>query len=592
MKSIANPTKDVIIVTGDTTIYQGYAYGNSYYQDFGFINVSKDGGKTWKGTVLDSNSYVTCLSMTDENNGIALKKTIHNMYYIPKNFNDTLIVTNDCWESFSKVILPLSIKNSQLMVSLSTEVIFIMCYSSTEKKNYLYKSFDLGKNWDKVVIPGSIKTLSLINKDEVWACGSESLGKYHLRPVIFKSKNGFADYTTYYPSTENLLSSEEMLIDISFADSKNGITVGSSCNILRTEDGGDTWIQEDLPYIKGLSLKYDYFNQVKMLDSDLAFVTGANSMVLKYEGEKILSSPRFKKFDNAIDINNIPIVFSVIRDAEKYHLQVAKNNTQFYNTTCYETDLVLDTIVSTGKIDTITSENIIVIQKADYGSTYYARVKAINSKTESQWSESAPLFWTFPNDSFVLAPKFIHPTEYEKFTSDKLVFSWLSCGDGFTYDFQVDSEGYWSNILVDSTNISDTTIDISNRVKAIHDFYVRVRVHPAEKKSNWTYSIFSIVSNTGVENIQLPEENQFIFPNPSSDFIEITKPSEGWEPSEGSANSVRIFNVFGEEILKISDPNNSQFSIPNSQLRIDVSGLPSGVYFVRIGDKVSKFIKI
>ncbi len=78
-----------------------------------------------------------------------------------------------------------------------------------------------------------------------------------------------------------------------------------------------------------------------------------------------------------------------------------------------------------------------------------------------------------------------------------------------------------------------------------------------------------------------------ISPNPSSDFIELSK------PSEGSANAVRIFNVFGERVVNSSEVlNNSQFSIHNSQLRIDVSGLPSGVYIVRIGDKVSKFIKI
>ncbi|MDP2363633.1 MAG: T9SS type A sorting domain-containing protein, partial [Ignavibacteria bacterium] len=77
-----------------------------------------------------------------------------------------------------------------------------------------------------------------------------------------------------------------------------------------------------------------------------------------------------------------------------------------------------------------------------------------------------------------------------------------------------------------------------------------------------------------------------IFPNPVEDFLEIS------EPSEGSANAIKIFNVFGEEILKISDSNNSQFPIPNSQFRINVSGLPSGMYFVRIGNKVSKFVKI
>ncbi|MDP2364201.1 MAG: T9SS type A sorting domain-containing protein, partial [Ignavibacteria bacterium] len=88
------------------------------------------------------------------------------------------------------------------------------------------------------------------------------------------------------------------------------------------------------------------------------------------------------------------------------------------------------------------------------------------------------------------------------------------------------------------------------------------------------------------------ETDLFLFPNPGTDFIEITKPYEGLKPSEGYSNSIRIFNVLGEEIIKISDSNISQFSIPNSQLRINVSSLPTGIYFVRVGSKVSKFLKI
>ncbi len=87
--------------------------------------------------------------------------------------------------------------------------------------------------------------------------------------------------------------------------------------------------------------------------------------------------------------------------------------------------------------------------------------------------------------------------------------------------------------------------------------------------------------------------SSFISPNPATDFMEITNPSEGLEPSKGSLNSVKIFNVFGETVVKSSEVlNNSQFSIHNSQLRIDVSGLPSGVYFVKIGNNVQKFIKL
>ena len=72
-----------------------------------------------------------------------------------------------------------------------------------------------------------------------------------------------------------------------------------------------------------------------------------------------------------------------------------------------------------------------------------------------------------------------------------------------------------------------------------------------------------------------------ISPNPATDFIEISK------PPEGSSNTVRIFNVFGE-IVK----NPTQTLPEGEDLRIDVSGLPSGMYFVRVGEKVGKFVKL
>ena len=81
--------------------------------------------------------------------------------------------------------------------------------------------------------------------------------------------------------------------------------------------------------------------------------------------------------------------------------------------------------------------------------------------------------------------------------------------------------------------------------------------------------------------------NSFISPNPSSDYIEINVGTQDTVPD------IRIFNVFGETVVNSSELlNHSQFTIVNSQLRIDVSGLPAGVYFVRVGDKVGKFVKI
>lgn len=78
----------------------------------------------------------------------------------------------------------------------------------------------------------------------------------------------------------------------------------------------------------------------------------------------------------------------------------------------------------------------------------------------------------------------------------------------------------------------------------------------------------------------------FISPNPATDFIEI---SVGVGHAEPLQSEVRIYDVFGQSV---STPNPTP-ALPASRegVRIDVSGLVPGMYFVRIGDKVGKFVK-
>ena len=77
-----------------------------------------------------------------------------------------------------------------------------------------------------------------------------------------------------------------------------------------------------------------------------------------------------------------------------------------------------------------------------------------------------------------------------------------------------------------------------------------------------------------------------ISPNPASDFITIQfQTSEVSKTSEVS--SVQIFDMLGIEIKDLT-PALSE----GEGVRIDVSHLAAGVYFIRIGDKVEKFVKM
>jgi hypothetical protein len=72
-----------------------------------------------------------------------------------------------------------------------------------------------------------------------------------------------------------------------------------------------------------------------------------------------------------------------------------------------------------------------------------------------------------------------------------------------------------------------------------------------------------------------------IFPNPATDFVTITSPSL---PEKGDVNTVIITDLQGRTV------GNYELQITNYGATINVSALPAGVYFVKVGDSVGKFI--
>ena len=82
--------------------------------------------------------------------------------------------------------------------------------------------------------------------------------------------------------------------------------------------------------------------------------------------------------------------------------------------------------------------------------------------------------------------------------------------------------------------------------------------------------------------------NILIFPNPASDFITIQfQTSEVLETSEVS--KVQIFSTLG---IDVSPAGGGVNGVDGGGFRIDISHLPSGVYFIKIGDRVEKFVKM
>ena len=97
----------------------------------------------------------------------------------------------------------------------------------------------------------------------------------------------------------------------------------------------------------------------------------------------------------------------------------------------------------------------------------------------------------------------------------------------------------------------------------------------------WLYN--AVYETTSVDNPD-NEEPLLISPNPATDFIEISVGANGRSPLQ---SDVMIYDVLGQNY-----DLTPALSINGEGVKIDVSGLVPGMYFVRIGDKVIKFVKI
>lgn len=92
--------------------------------------------------------------------------------------------------------------------------------------------------------------------------------------------------------------------------------------------------------------------------------------------------------------------------------------------------------------------------------------------------------------------------------------------------------------------------------------------------------VFDIL--TGVDETKNFNTGLILYPNPSSDYINISFLNN----ENSDFQDVHIYDIFGQEI----DTKLIPYSIETG--KIDISNLSTGVYFVRLGTKVAKFIKI
>ena len=212
-------------------------------QEKGYLKISDDSGKTFRRMSFNYEKRIREVEMLDSNYGIAIADTAY-------------FLTNDGWENFEKY--DIAAQNPEFDGNLSMPVMHgnkdISCLLHVSDYAAYVRYYHESKVW-KIIYKFphneagyfSPDGLFFVNEKLAFTSGryraDTSIGNSTL-DCIYRTKDGGETW-------EELIHQEHEpysgLQEIAFKDELNGIAVGQFGKIIRTTDGGDSWVYDEVP---------------------------------------------------------------------------------------------------------------------------------------------------------------------------------------------------------------------------------------------------------------------------------------------------------------------------------------------------------
>ena len=174
----------------------------------------------------------------------------------------------------------------------------------------------------------------------------------------------------------------------------------------------------------------------------------------------------------------------------------------------------------------------------------------------------------------------ISPANNTELTENSVVFLWNSFSlNTVNYCIEIsDSDG---NISTDST-LTDTTFTLFT-LTPDKEYLWKVKAKTESGWSNWSQTWeFKSKKGSSIDDFYLNENEISLSPNPAVDFIEININNS----KKTFIPEVSIFNSLGECVLA------KQYSTLFIKQRINISSLVNGLYYIKIGNFVKRFIVV
>jgi hypothetical protein len=553
-----------------------------------------------------------------------------------------ILKTYDCWKTYKKVY-PLDTDPNpingfrQLTVSADSKDTLILFYDSVE--DMIYYTKDEFKT--KYAIDFNIKEpayrITLLNPRELFVLHEISkTDQSHKEYFIYK----LLKTTNYGNSWESILETPkgDSVFGFKIYD-KNHITVSgifhpensySNQAFMQTTDGGKTWqylYEPGFSYRKGYISSFNYINKDQIIivssyvepeppifDKDLSYFNqiksykrGSGFITYSIMDNKTTLIPPELKIDKVLyNVHNFDkdiLFWNKVNGATKYRIRyygLANTTLDNSNNFLIPSDY---TTLTTPQIDTVVVDTFMTVYNLKRNYNYFFIGCSLNDTQQSEYTILQTTSKEFPE---LEVPRLYNPidnieNQYQKDTipPGEVIFRWKKVPNAVNYNivlfesvnYYQNSPGTQSRFLFNIRNYYKDTNLVYKDLKPNTNYTIFVTAQNQYEVSKYAISRFITTDDVSVQDFQ-NDNSLFIYPNPASDYIIVRANGYSSIREDGILEPIRIFDVFGKCVL--STPSSLRDATPQEgNFRIDVSSLPAGVYFVRIGaEPPVKFIKL
>lgn len=525
----------------------------------GRIIASTDAGSTWLGTERIFPGGIAGISMFDELHGLAtLAATTESA--------DSLLFTSDGGATWITRPVPPGARNPYDVHARGPSTSFARAYDTASQTWQLYRTTDAGATWSHSMLPTAITKIAIVDNLNIWGGGAhylsqDTVGEY--RDIIMHSTDGGVSWTT---ALDTVPYGVFGIFAIAFADANNGMAGAGTGLIYRTSDGGLSWERQWLP--SEMLLNYPDVRNIAYRVADEAIAVTGNFDVAAYHGRRTLIKPEIIS-PRPIGLKEpleATITWITVAGATAYDLQVADTVYEFNNGNIRYFDEPY--FERTGFTDT----SIAVAFQPH--KLYVIRVRARNDAMIGDWSR--PIYvYTEGEGKVLAAPTIITPLNESRDQPLQLDLTWTGVPDAIGYDYRTALDMFFVLFGSGEENHQGTTAHLTG-LRPNEKYWARVRARDVDGVMSVHDEIVFHTGNVSSADDEVPIEfSASLRPNTTSDVARLRL-------SLARAGDVRIDVVNVAGALLQSTPHDMLES-GTHELKIDLSSLASGQYFVRIG---------